>query len=256
MKKVTAFIGSAHKHNTRGAVLQFFDNLQSQGEVACEAVTLSDYKIGICRGCRVCFEKGEAFCPLRDDRDVLFEKIDASDGVVFATPNYCFQMSGYMKTFIDRFGYIVHRPRFFGKVFTGIVAQGFSGGEAILKNLDFVANTVGFQTVKGATVTGFDPRTSAQQRKADRNLADLSRRFWNMLEKPADCPPSLYQLMFFHIGRMTIKQLSDPTSIDYRYYAERGWLESDYYYPTRLGLFKRTAGRLMDAAVAPFRSMQ
>ncbi len=87
MKKVTAFVGSAHKRNTHKAVTQFLNKLQARGEVEVEIVTLSDYKLGHCRGCRVCFDKGEEFCPLRDDRDALWHKIDASDGVVFATPN-------------------------------------------------------------------------------------------------------------------------------------------------------------------------
>src|SRR5512147_2055462 len=127
MKKVTAFVGSAHKQNTHKAVVQFLDNLKALGDVECEMVTLSNYKLGFCRGCRICFDKGEAFCPLKDDWDVLMEKIDASDGVILATPNYTFQMSGIMKAFLDRFGVVCHRPRFFGKAFTSIVTQGFMG---------------------------------------------------------------------------------------------------------------------------------
>ncbi len=38
----------------------------------------------------------------------------------------------------------------------------------------------------------------------------------------------------------------DDRSIDYRYYAEKGWFASDYFYPTRLGLLKRLAGFLFD----------
>ncbi len=88
MKRVTAFVGSARKKNTHQAVVQFMNNLQTLGEVEFEIVRLSDYHLGICRGCQLCFGKGEAFCPLKDDRDVLFNKIATSDGVVFAAPKY------------------------------------------------------------------------------------------------------------------------------------------------------------------------
>ena len=91
MKKVTAFVGSAHKRHTLGAVRQVLDNLQSFGDVESEIVTLSDYRIEACRGCRLCFDRGEEACPMKDDRDVLFGKLEASDGVVFATPNYSFR---------------------------------------------------------------------------------------------------------------------------------------------------------------------
>jgi len=101
MKRVTAFVGSARKKYTYDAVRQFLDDLQSLGDVECEIVALSDHRLGTCRGCCVCFAKGEEFCPLKDDRDVLIEKMMASDGVVFASPNYSFQVSAIMKIFLD-----------------------------------------------------------------------------------------------------------------------------------------------------------
>ena len=63
MKKVTAFVGSGHKRLTHNAVRQFLDDLQSFGDVETELVTLSDYRIGTCRGCRLCFEKGRGELP-------------------------------------------------------------------------------------------------------------------------------------------------------------------------------------------------
>ncbi len=79
MKRVTAFVGSARKKHTYNAVCQFLKNLESLGGVEYEIVVLSDHQLGTCRGCQLCFEKGEEFCPLKDDRDVLIEKIMASD---------------------------------------------------------------------------------------------------------------------------------------------------------------------------------
>jgi hypothetical protein len=31
------------------------------------------------------------------------------------------------------------------------------------------------------------------------------------------------------------------------YYSDKGWFESDYYYPTRLGALKKAAGNLIDS---------
>ena len=63
MKKVTAFVGSAHKKNTYKAVVQFLKNLQALGDVEYEIVTLSDYKLGFCRGCRLVLQKGRGVLP-------------------------------------------------------------------------------------------------------------------------------------------------------------------------------------------------
>ncbi len=79
MKRVTAFVGSARKKSTYDAVCQFLENLRSLGDVEYEIVALSDHRLGTCRGCCQCFDKGEEFCPLKDDRDVLIEKIMAKN---------------------------------------------------------------------------------------------------------------------------------------------------------------------------------
>ena len=255
MKKVTAFVGSAHHRNTHQAVKQFLDNLQSLGDVEVEMVTLSDYRLGVCRGCRVCFSKGEEFCPLKDDRDVLMAKIDASDGVIFASPNYCWQMSGMMKVFVDRFGFACHRPRYFGKVFTSIVTQGIGRGNEIVKCFDFLAKTLGFNTVKGICITILDPRTEKDQQKIDKALAELSKRFYTGLETPAYPVPSWFMLMGFRMGRSSIKEKLDNRSRDYTYYEEKGWLESDYFYPTRLGPLKKAAGLLFDRMAPTIRNV-
>src|SRR6185369_16797678 len=165
MKKVTAFVGTARKKHTHYAVHQFLSVLESLGDVEYEIVALTDYKLETCQGCRTCFNKGESFCPLKDDRDLFIEKMMTSDGVIFASPNYSFQVSATMKSFLDRLGFVFHRPCFFGKVFTSIIVQGIYGGPKIVKYLDFVGNGLGFNVVKGSCVTALEPMTTKEQRK-------------------------------------------------------------------------------------------
>ena len=255
MKKVTAFVGSARKKNTYKAVVQFMNNLQSLGDIEGEIVCLRYYKLEICRGCQLCFKKGEAFCPLKDDRDVLFEKINNSDGVVFATPNYIWDLSGMMKVFLDRFGFIVHRPRFFGKAFTSIVTQATGQGKNIVNYFDFAAKTIGFNTLKGMTITAFDQRTENQQQKIDRDLTRHSRRFYTLLARPAYSEPTLFQIIMFNTSRNMVKQKADSKSLDYRYYADMGWLESEYYYPAHLSPLKKVTGRLFGSITTVMKYM-
>jgi multimeric flavodoxin WrbA len=247
MKKVTAFVGSARKKHTYDAARSFLNRLQSLGDVESELVALSDYRIGICRGCKVCFAKGEEFCSLNDDRDALIEKMMASDGVVFASPNYSFQVSAIMKIFLDRLGFIFHRPRFFGKSFTSIVTQGIYRGDKIVSYLDFVGKGLGFNTVKGSCFTAFEPMTEKEQHKLDLTLARQSRRFYESLLKPAYPAPSLFMLMGFRMSRTSMRLELDERSYDYRYYKDKGWFESDYFYPVRLGPLKQAAGNLLDS---------
>jgi multimeric flavodoxin WrbA len=247
MKKVIAFVGSARKGHTHDAVMQFLDNLQSLGDVEVEIVRLSDYRIETCKGCCVCFRRGEEHCPLKDDRDLLIEKMMASDGVVFASPNYSFQVSALMKTFLDRLGFVLHRPRFFGKAFTSIVTQGIYGGGKIVDYLDFVGGGLGFDTVKGSCITTLEPMTEKGRQKIGRVLPAQARRFYATLQKPGYPAPTLIKLMAFRMSRTSMRLELDERSRDYTYYTDKGWFESDYYYPTRLGLVKKGAGLLFDS---------
>ena len=247
MKRVVAFVGSAHRRNTHNAVMQFLQNLQALGDVEYEIVTLHDYTLKACRGCEVCIWKGEEFCPLKDDRDVLMDKIMASDGVVFATPNYNGQVSGIMKTFLDRFAFVCHRPRYFGKVCTSIVTYSFARNDKIIEYLDVLAMTLGFNVVKGTCVNLSEPKTEKNQQKIDKARARQARQFYAGLAKPAYPAPSFVMLAVFRTFRSMIRQASDDSTRDYRYYVEKGWLESDYYYPTRLGMLKKVAGKFFDS---------
>ena len=140
--RVTAFIGSARKQHTYKASEQLLQKLQSLGDIEYEIAMLSDYNLEICKGCLLCFNKGEEFCPFKDDRDRLIEKMISSDGVIFASPTYSFQVSGLMKIFLDRLAFFCHRPRFFGKTFSSIVTQGVYGGEDVVKYLDFMGRAI------------------------------------------------------------------------------------------------------------------
>lgn len=244
--KVTAFVGSARRKRTYHAVERFLTCLQSLGNVEYEIVALSDYQLETCIGCKQCFEKGEAFCPWADDRDLLIAKLTDSDGVVFASPNYSFQVSAFMKIFLDRIAFIFHRPCFFGKAFTGIVVQGVYGGKKIVDYLDFVGNGLGFNTVTGCCLSAFEPMSAQEEQKIDRTLVKQSKRFYKRMAQPAYPVPTLFKLMAFRMSRTSMKLMLDDSSYDYRYYEEKGWFESDYYYPTQLGAVKKITGNLFD----------
>ena len=248
MKRVTVFMGTPRKGATYRAVQEFEERLKSlaKEEIDFEYVFLSDYNLKNCMGCKLCFDKGEEFCPLKDDRDVLLEKMSHSDGVIFATPNYAFQVTALMKNFLDRLSFILHRPRFFGKVFTVIIAQGIFGGASIVKYLGFVGRGLGYQVAKGCYLTALEPRTELAQKKITRKIKKATRRFYIELMRSTPPAPSFFKLMLFRMNRTSIKGMLNEQYRDYRYFQEKGWFESDYYYDTAIGFPKKLAGRIVD----------
>ena len=246
MKKVIAFIGSPRKHSTYQALQEFEQQLKKNLDIDFEYVFLKDYRLERCRGCLRCFDDGEEKCPLQDDRDLLIEKMDAAHGVIFATPNYSFHVSALMKTYIDRLAFIFHRPRFFGKVSTALVAQGIYGGNTTRKYLENISANWGFRPVKGCVLTAREPRTEKAQQRISRDIRKAATRFTKALDRDQLTSPSFYRLMMFRFQRSGMKGLQDNNYKDYRYFKEQGWFDSDYFYPVSMGVFKKLAGSLFD----------
>ena len=208
MKKVIAVIGTQTRKLTYHAVQEFEKNLKQKGEIEFEYVFLSDYRLEFCRGCKVCFDRGEEYCPIKDDRDVLLAKMEQSDGVIFATPNYAFQLSALMKNFLERIAFINHRPRFFGKTCTVIVTQGIGFGGDILKYLCSAGENLGFHISKGCCINTLEPMTEVQMKKLEQKVAKTSDRFYRKLTRPRPSP-SFFRLMMFRVSRPLIKSAGE-----------------------------------------------
>jgi multimeric flavodoxin WrbA len=244
--KVIAFVGSARKKHTYSAAEKLLCNLKSLGGTEYEIVPLNEYHLGICRGCKLCIDKGEEFCPLRDDRDLLIEKMRNSDGIIFASPNYSFNLSGLMKVFLDRIGFVFHRPQFFGKVFTSIVVQGVYGGNKIIDYFNFIGEGLGYTVVKGCCLNSLEPITEKDQKVRDRIIEKQTKKFYSVLINKEYPVPSIFKLMIFRMSRTSVKLLLNEKWRDYNFYFKKGWFESDYYYPVKLNSLKKLAGKFFD----------
>ncbi|MBO6281310.1 MAG: flavodoxin family protein [Alphaproteobacteria bacterium] len=65
-----------------------------------EFVNLKGKDIKFCIGCLSCQQTLK--CVLKDDMADLIVKVQNADAVIFATPIYYYEMSGQLKTFLDR----------------------------------------------------------------------------------------------------------------------------------------------------------
>ena len=65
-----------------------------------EEISLKGKTIGFCKGCLAC-QKTQR-CIIKDDAVAIAEKVMNADTLVFVTPIYYYEMSGQMKTLLDR----------------------------------------------------------------------------------------------------------------------------------------------------------
>jgi multimeric flavodoxin WrbA len=97
--KAVAVIGSPRKRgNTATLVDAALEELERSG-CECTRIVLAEKRIEFCGGHVFC---GERACPHDDDMAGILEQAYAADGVILATPIYYENVSGQMKTFMDR----------------------------------------------------------------------------------------------------------------------------------------------------------
>ena len=65
-----------------------------------EKISLVDKNVQFCKGCFACQKLGR--CVIKDDVNDIMAKVLKADVVCWATPIYYYEMSGQMKTLIDR----------------------------------------------------------------------------------------------------------------------------------------------------------
>ena len=63
-------------------------------------ISLRDKNIGFCKGCLVCLKTGQ--CVIKDDAVEIAQKMHDAEVIAFASPIYYYEMSGQMKTMLDR----------------------------------------------------------------------------------------------------------------------------------------------------------
>lgn len=82
-----------------------------------EKANVKDMDLRFCTGCLACQRENAAGCVLKDGMNGLYGRVSSSDVLVFATPIYYYEMSGQLKTFLDRLNPLFPKKNAFKKVY-------------------------------------------------------------------------------------------------------------------------------------------
>lgn len=189
-----------------------------------DRLSLSREAVQPCRGCRLCFDRGEEFCPNRDGVLSLQKKLESADAVVAASPVYVEDVNGIMKTWIDRMAFNCHRPAFCGKCAAVLTTSGNGSSGHAASTLANALGAWGFRVVaRGKFRMGaqMEPEQAAAsfQARLDRIASKLLKAIFRQPEQS----PSLSSLIAFRIQQATFRR-SAPRTKDRLFWEERGWL--------------------------------
>lgn len=101
MSKNVLVISTSLRNNSNSEILAdyFIEGAKSAGNNV-EKISLKDKNIAFCKGCLACQQTKK--CVINDDAVEIADKMCSADVIVFATPIYYYEMSGQMKTLLDR----------------------------------------------------------------------------------------------------------------------------------------------------------
>lgn len=93
---------------------QFVEGAKAAGNDV-EKISLAGKNIQFCKGCLACQKLGR--CVINDDVNDIMAKVLQADVICWATPIYYYEMSGQMKTLLDRMNPLYASDYRFRKVY-------------------------------------------------------------------------------------------------------------------------------------------
>lgn len=99
-KNVLVISTSLRKNSNSEALADSFARGAEEAGHHVEKITLRDKKIAFCKGCMACMKLKE--CVMKDDAVEIAVRMHDADVIAFASPIYYYEMSGQMKTLLDR----------------------------------------------------------------------------------------------------------------------------------------------------------
>jgi multimeric flavodoxin WrbA len=245
--KLLAICGSPRKGNS-------YNSLKEIGEafphIDYEILHLKDLEFSFCKGCYGCVTRGEEICPLKDERDSITGKMMEADGVIFASPVYSHMVSGPMKKFFDRYGYLAYRPRFFDKYAMSMVSCSGYGAEDALKYMDKMLSVFGFNLAPSLELHFRPGNMPAENKMKNTEKLKLAvSKLISRIEKGEKDKPSLSMMIPFNIFKYVSILDKETMKADYAYYKDK----EDYYYETKIPFYKKyIAKKVSDKIVSQF----
>ncbi len=161
--KILGISGSpVKKGNVEALLNRAIESLPSKN-VECDIVHLSGLKIRDCIHCNFCLTKQMPgkYCSIKDDAQVVFEKAEAADILVLASPVYFMRTSARMAAMIDRFRVFVFGNLTAGhmknKIGVSMAVSWLRQGGLELTHLSHITTFLGLEMIPASVHKGVSP---------------------------------------------------------------------------------------------------
>ncbi len=258
--KILAITSSFRRNGNTARLLLLLEkslrqlDTQDRQPIQIETIHLAERNIQYCRGCRVCFDRGETFCPFWADMEPIKTAMQAADVWILASPVYVDDINGVMKTFLDRMAHVNHRPEFAGKRACLITTSGIGSSGQAARTMANTLRTWGVDIIgQRDFVAG---ALSTPEQLSSRHAGAIEAAARKIVSSGPNGKPfraSFISLIFFTVQQRLWKRNKDD-SLDYHYWESKGWLNPGftYYIPHQTNPAAVLAARLVGSIVSLF----
>jgi multimeric flavodoxin WrbA len=222
---VIAVNGSLHAGfgNTTMMIEMMRSPLEEAG-LALEVIDLVQYEIDYCQGCALCLEKGA--CWINDDYPKLSKRLLDAAGVILASPVYVFQVTGQMKTFLDRSLGFGHKPRPTWKPGLAVSMSAGLGEVAVAEYLTSVLRIFGGYSVGRLTAIATQPGQFLGKEAVEARARALAKDLARAIIEKQSYPVTEMDLRFYQfMGNLVKDQKDTAMKDDYRHWETQGLYE-------------------------------
>ena len=223
---IVAVNGSPHAGigNTASMIEMLHPTLAEEG-FELEVINLAKQNIEYCTGCGFCMEKGR--CWIDDDHRKIVEKLLSVDGIVLASPVYFFQVTGQMKTFLDRSLAFGHKPRPTWKPGLAISVSAGLGETDTANYLASLLRAFGAFSVGTLTAMAIQPGGFLGKEAVKARGVDLARDMARAIKEKRRYPATDRDLRFYQFMGTLVKSQKDTLmKHDYKHWQEHGFYDS------------------------------
>ncbi|SET00455.1 Multimeric flavodoxin WrbA [Natronincola peptidivorans] len=185
--KICVVNGSPRKNGATGKILQeMVRQLEGKKDVEIKCFHLGDYRMNFCSGCMRCNYDGK--CTIKNDgiQDAL-EEISKADGIIIGSPTYASNITGQLKTFIDRGNFVMYQ-QFKGKYAFAVSTYENAEGKkviSVLNKLFLFSGAVLSGSYLSKVAFNGDPFSNEKKRgQLDRKTEKLYKKIKNKTQKP------------------------------------------------------------------------
>jgi len=260
--KIISIISSARKNGNTERIVRHIEedflqvSIEKGLKVEFERIHLANSDIRVCRGCRICFDKGEDLCPLKDMLLNIRDKIGQADGVIFASPVYVEDINGIMKNWIDRMAFNCHRPAFADKTAVIVVTSGVGSSNHALKTMKSALLTWGFNLSAQSKFRTGDFMEDDQIKSCYGNeIKVIANKLFNAIHGGKAEYPSFYSLIVFKVQQKYWQKIKNTqNTFNYSYWENKGWIEKSccYYIPHNSNSIKVILARIVGSILSIF----